>query len=964
MTTLPCPPQLWPRFSALLDEVLDLPERDHAGWLSGLDEADAPLRPWLRRALEEAGAGAATSSGFFELRENLIPLESILRPGDVIGPFRLEALIGEGGMGQVWRAGRPGDDGPQRQVALKLPHSDWLGGLFKARFRRERDVLARLSHPNIAQLYDAGVSAEGIPYLALELVQGATLLEHCRATQATLEQRLELIAQMLGALSYAHERLIVHRDIKPSNILVTADCQVKLLDFGIAKLLREENATDQKLTQGAPLATPRYGAPEQFNGGTVTVAADVFSTGVVLFELLTGELPFETIPRDQEAPPAPLASRRAQPERIACPDRRLRRALAGDLDAIIAKALALNPEHRYRSAEAFRRDVQRWLGGQPVAARRVGWATLSLKFARRNKVGVALAAVLGLALAGGTAGIAWQARVAAREATRAEQEAARAGHEAARAGHEAARANAVKNYLIGLFEQGDPNKGVKPSETMTVKELLDRGTEQIDAALAGQPETEIELLDTLGQIYTSLEDPGRAAQTDTRRVQLARTLYGADDPRVVGVTLDLAESQTFFVDTAGARALLASIRQSVFTHYAADSLERARWLTDWAETLRTIYGPPDEALADASQAVMIFRSHFPQNDHYSDALDALAGLQYDTEQYDAAWTTFQEIQKMLAAHGDTAGIDELEYLAGAGATLRHLRRPDEADKTLTQLQALAEHLVGRQSVYYISGLMTKAEMLNDLGRRDQAIALFTEGAEIASGRGATAGWVTTLRSRYGKVLATDGDAAAAIPLLENALREAQSHAKDVPALPFAKGALGDAYDQVGNIGKARALLLAARNEWMQYGLPHSNQMLNARARWAQFLLDHGDVAGAAMEYAAIPPATIVPGPAAALAQAGLARIALLRGDVAGADAASDDALRRLDQIKIQYDIRVRADLWLTRAECLNAMGRKDAASALLQQASQLLAKSDAPQSARLARAQALTRSVGRGIENK
>jgi hypothetical protein len=584
-----------------------------------------------------------------------------------------------------------------------------------------------------------------------------------------------------------------------------------------------------------------------------------------------------------------------------------------------------------------------------VAARRVGWASLSLKFARRNKVGVALAAVLALALAGGTAGIAWQGRVAAREAARAEQEAARAGREAA-------RANAVKNYLIGLFEQGDPRGGGKPSETITVRELLDHGTDQIDTALAGQPETAMELLDALGHIYDALEDPSRATQVESRRLQLARSLYGDDDPRVVNGTIDLAESRSEFLDRSGAQALLQSIRQSVFTHYGADSLERARWLTGWADSLRTTDGGGKEALADARQAVAIFQAHFPTNDDYMSALFELADFQADADQYEASLATLRQRQKMLAAQGSNDAIHKLEYMTAAGNTLRHLGRYDEAKKLLAENQVLAEQVVGRQGSYYLSGLRTTALIANDLGKRAEAMALFSQGMAIATGRGATTGGVNSLRRAYGRVLVADDDTVAAIPLLEETLRQTQLHPRDESDLPLNQGYLGDAYDQAGRAAEARPLLQAARDYWVRYGVPTGTFTLGGRERWARFLLDHGDPEAARAECNEI--LRVAAGAAlaqAALAQADLARLALVRGNNAGAEQFSAQAMQTIDAVTLGYDVRARTDVWLTRAESLLANGKKPEAAELGARALAAAQESDAPGSARLARAMEIVR---------
>jgi len=404
VSSLPCPAQRWERFSELLDSAMDLPEPTRGNWLDALAGEDAELRPWLARVLGCA-AEARTGSFLDRPRQPNVEAEGFLA-GDQVGPYQLESLLGEGGMGQVWRASRL-DDGPRREVALKLPQPALLGPTFRAQFRREQDVLAALSHAHIAQLYDAGISAEGHPYLALELVEGRPITEYCVAARATLDQRLELMGQVLAALSYAHGRLIVHRDIKPTNVLVTLEGGVKLLGFGIAKLLRAEDGGDVMLTQPASmLATPGYSAPEQIAGGMVTVAADVFSAGILLFELLTGHRPFNRVPADPAAEAAPFASQRADAGVAGCPEgARLKRLLRGDLDAVIARALALDPRDRYASAEAFAADLRCCHDGKPVSARRIGWPVVAAKFVRRNKIGVGLASVLVVAIAAGIGGV-------------------------------------------------------------------------------------------------------------------------------------------------------------------------------------------------------------------------------------------------------------------------------------------------------------------------------------------------------------------------------------------------------------------------------------------------------------------------------------------------------------------------------------------------------------------------------
>ena len=936
MSSLPCPPQHWPRFSVLLDAAMEVPELARVEWLEGLGGPDAEFRPWLARVL--GGAAASRTGSFLDGPVSAALADDGFQAGDTVGPYRLEALLGEGGMGQVWRASRQ-DDGPKREVALKLPHAELLAGPFRQRFRRERDVLAALSHPHIAQLYDAGMSAEGHPYLALELVRGQRITDHCRASETSLDRRVELVRQVLDALSYAHRRLIVHRDIKPSNVLVTPEGDAKLLDFGIAKLLRPTETADLLLTQpAAHLATPGYGAPEQFDGGAITVATDLFSVGVLLFELCTGHRPFGRTPTGPDAAAAPLASQRADAAAAGSPEgARLARLLRGDLDAVIANALAPNPAERYASADAFARDLRRWREGLPVSARRIAWPARAAKFVRRNRVGVALAGVLAMAMVGGTGGVLWQAKRAEREAT---------------------RANAIKDFLIGLFEKGDPHGGGKPSLSMTAKELLDSGADDADAAFAAQPATEIELLETLGNIYDALNDSVRAEHVWSRRLDLARKLYGVADPRVVDGTIQLVYSETEFMDEDAALKLLDSVREPIFTRYGAESLQRAQWLMGRANALRITHGARQEALNDAMQAAAILAKNFPDRTDYADSVAAIADYEYDGQQYSAALAATEKVRAIEIAHHNFDTMDDIEYHASAALNLERLGRFAEAEDVYVQDEQLAEHKLGRDSLWYLHALTGRAIMTHLHGDRAGALSLFQEAMAISGDRSASTGTPTSLRRAYGAALAHEGRAQLAIPVLEAALDATKLHPRDEPNLRRAEGFLGDAYDQVGRTAEARTLLQAARDEWVRYGPPSGAQTLEGRERWARFLLDHGETEAAAAEYRAIlEQSQGMPLPAAAMAAAGIARIALAAGAQAEADKQSAQAVRILEAATLEYDVRARVDVWLVRAECLLAGGQKAEALDWAKKAVAAAEQYDAPESPQLARARVVLQKV-------
>jgi Protein kinase domain len=378
--------------SRLLDEALDLEPAQAEAWLAALPEAHRHLLPQLREMLaEHLSPGHARFMSDGPKLEGSTVDETVARPDDLVGPYRLIREIGRGGMGAVWLAERA-DSSLKRHVAVKLPRLAWGAGLAE-RMARERDIGALLEHPNIARLYDAGVDASGRPYLALQYIDGQPLDAWCQAKALGVPERLLLFLQVARAVAYAHGRLVVHRDLKPSNVLVTADGQAHLLDFGIAKLLHEAAPGDMELTreQGRVL-TPHYASPEQIQGERITVASDVYSLGALLYELLTGQLPFRaSSPAALEAAvlegEPPLASSRAQ-------DKATARALRGEIDAIVGKALKRVPAQRYASVDALVQDIERHLKGDTVLARPDSALYRLRKAMRRHWVSVSAAAAV------------------------------------------------------------------------------------------------------------------------------------------------------------------------------------------------------------------------------------------------------------------------------------------------------------------------------------------------------------------------------------------------------------------------------------------------------------------------------------------------------------------------------------------------------------------------------------------
>jgi serine/threonine protein kinase/tetratricopeptide (TPR) repeat protein len=502
----PVDPARWRELSPYLDEALDIPPDARASWLDSLSARDAHLAADLQALLEEHAAadeqkflaGAVTTPLHSGRASSLV--------GQVVGAYRLVSLIGQGGMGTVWLAERC-DGRFEGKAAVKLLNIALMGRAVEGRFRREGHILARVTHPHIAHLIDAGVTETGQPYLVLEHVEGQHIDRYCAEHALPLPARIRLFLQVLDAVSHAHANLIVHRDIKPPNVLVGGDGQVKLLDFGIAKLLEGESgeaAGTSALTREAGAAlTPEFAAPEQLLHGQVTTATDVHALGVVLHILLAGRHPAAAAlgspaaliraivenepPRMSDRvfePPGDLAAQALHAERCGTTPARLRRVLRGDLDTIVAATLKKNPTERYASVSALADDLRRYLRGEPIGARPDSLSYRVAKFVQRHSRGIGAAAAVVVLLA---AVVGFYTTRLAIERDRAQRQ--------------AARASKVSDALTGLLMSADPISNRASYAGLTVRGLLDAGVGRVQQQLEGEPEAQADILTVLGGVY-------------------------------------------------------------------------------------------------------------------------------------------------------------------------------------------------------------------------------------------------------------------------------------------------------------------------------------------------------------------------------------------------------------------------------------------------------------------------------
>lgn len=545
--------------SNLLDACTELPETQRKAWLDGLTGEAARLLPALERMLLRHETGDLDE--FLEIppqfaEPEIGALPDGFKADQLIGPYHLLRPIGRGGMGEVWLATRS-DGQLKRGVALKLPLLNVRRGVLVQRFERERDILSALIHPNIARLYDAGVADDAQPYMALEYVEGKVITEAANDRVLDAVERVRLLRQVMGAVQYAHANLVVHRDLKPGNVLVTADGQAKLLDFGIAKLVDDETGThgDSELTRLSGRAlTLRYAAPELISGGAVSTAVDIWALGVLLYELLTGRRPFGSDTDDGNSIEKQILNRDPAPPSHARTGAiaKVSRSLASDLDTITLKALKKHPTERYATVGAFADDLDRWLRGEPVLAQPDSDWYRARRFVGRHKIAVSAAVLASTALITVTS-VAVVLGLQARE--------------------ESARAVTARDFIINIFRRTDPN--LSKGQEVGAKQLLIQGSKAVLESMDGQPMLQAELLRSIGfALYDMFDLPA----TDKVFAQAAQRFQQVDKPpEAAALTMDRAALRLAASWEVSVASDLLSQAAAMYPSHASDDEFMARY---------------------------------------------------------------------------------------------------------------------------------------------------------------------------------------------------------------------------------------------------------------------------------------------------------------------------------------------------------------------------------------------------
>lgn len=915
---LPCPQHLWPAFSALLDTALELDVPQRADWLRALPPQHAELKPWLTRVLQAEGLIATQDY----LQGPTLPATADdFAPGQRIGPWQLIKPLGSGGMGAVW-LGRRADGAYEREVALKLPHAHLIAGALKGRFARERSVLAALDHPNIARFYDAGLADVGSehpgqPWLALEYVEGAAITAHCEAQKLDVPQRIALIQQVASAVQAAHARLIVHRDLKPANVLVTPAGQVKLLDFGIAKLLYDE-ADGTALTQATGrAATPDYAAPEQLDGGAITVATDGYALGVMAYELLAGVKPFATRSKlgallDARGD-APLASSRAP--------RAIQPALRGDLDAILAKAMAADPAHRYASMEGFASDLARHSAHLPIHARRITRRQRAIKFIRRHRAPLGFAALLLLVLAGGVSGVLWQAQ---------------------RANEQARRAEAVKGFLVEVFKASDPRiASDTPRGQITARALLDASVPKIEARFADDVSVQIELLRTVADLYRELGEPERYQTLQARQLALVQTHYGRHHPNVLDAAVEAGGQACAAADPAACASAQAAADALLRAADDRDPERRALWWIN--EGLRLQADSSGLAAAEDAfrEAVSLLAREAPQSRAHVTALLELAGFEQHQQRPAESIATSRRAIALAEALPDRNDAEMQTLWGNLGVAHQQGGQFAEAGAAFAKSADYSERTKGSDAAESWSSRGQAARTLHLGGQREAAWREYARLVPQLDPARPLDRDLATLRLNHADRLSAEGRAAEAVPRLEAvAAFFAQQQAFDFQHR-LARRFLGEALARDGQHERAGRELKAARDAYLAHDDAGKQPVLAARESYGRWLLETGSIDAARAEFTAV--VTVAEGrPLAhiALAQGGLARVALAQRDAASAERESAAALALWQRVEGFHDVRMGPYLQRIRADVLAARGEIAAAQQLEDEAAAASARYD------------------------
>lgn len=707
-------PDEWEKIQRAFTHAIDLDAKEREAYLVRLGRDDPKLHDRLLRMLaEDDSPDDSLADPVAAEAASMIRQAPDAWVGRRFGNYEFVRRIAVGGMSAVY-LGQRIDEQYQQDVAIKIVAGSFETDALHARFRTERQILANLKHPFIAQLHDGGTTEDGTPYLVMEYVDGVPIDVYCDEHTLSIDERLGLFGKVCKAVAFAHRNLIVHRDIKPSNILVTDDGTPKLLDFGIAKPLDKAQLSQTIAMTRADVRamTPEFASPEQVRGEPITTATDVYSLGVLLYKILSGRMPYLTessnvaavakaICDTQPSRPSTVITLPSEDEdtspRIVAMRRtslgKLRKLLAGDLDNIVMMALQKEPERRYATVNALIDDIEHYRAEEPVSARADSLSYRLTKFLRRNRLAAGAAAVVALFAMGAGVWHTWQVTV---ERDRAEAQ--------------ARKAEQAVEFISGVFRSASPfyAKG----EDLTVRDVLQRGVEDIETTLAGQPEIRADLLLRLGTIHQDLGQYPEAAELATRSLALREQLYGANDTRLVQPLLGLAAAVLESGDDAQAmqltdRALALALAGDPENPALDADVYRLR------ANIHDAQGNHEAAVADNRQAIAELESiGITNSPTFALLQNNLASSLLGLQDYDAALEpATRSYELKLALHG-RLHPDVATSLTNLAYIHRSAGRLDESERLFRQSLEVREQVFGRDHPDYAIGQNQLAEVLS------------------------------------------------------------------------------------------------------------------------------------------------------------------------------------------------------------------------------------------------------------
>lgn len=828
----------WQQVDRLFDQALDLSPEEQRQLLDRECQNDLDLR----RSVEKLLRADSRADDFLETPAAVASAD---RAGERIGAYLLVEKLGEGGMSEVYLAQR--HDGAYRsRVAIKLVRSGLERKVIFDRFVAERQILARLQHPRIATLLDGGATDDGQPYLVMEHVEGEPITDYCENRKLGIRARLELFAKTCEAVDYAHRNLLVHRDIKPANILVTVDGEPKLLDFGIAKLLQTtDDPSDNGTATAASFLTPKYASPEQVRGDTVTTATDTYSLGVLLYELLTGELPYQDVSSRHRLEQAILSQSPRPPRPVARDAPELgRRSIAKDLDHIVLEALRKEPERRYRSVADLAADVRRFLARRPITARPDTWTYRLRKFSERHRLATTVAslAILGAVLF--TVALAVQTSRLATQRDRARTEADKTA--------------AALDFITALFDTAGPS-----AERLTVREVLDRGAERVESELADQPELQSILLKKIVEIYFHISEFERAKPLLEKNLEIRRRVHGGEDIRVAEALGDLAEWYSMNGDLensskyhhealARARRVLPEDDDRIVSylhglgmvqgrqgdHEEAERLHREALRLEIAINGESspdvawshiFLGSTLNIIGDFEGAIAEFRAADPgiraiqgdQGMFVAQNLTNLSNVLANAERYDEALEAALEAQEIQEAIFEESNVERGFTWKALGRALHGTGDLESADAAYERAVEIIERNLGRQHYGVGITLHQWATVYKDQDRSEESERLYLEAIEILeTAYGPGGQQLAPALAHYGDLLIQQGRSDLAEPVLVRAV----GLIKDLEPIHRAwpRALLGECLVARGQGEQGRQLLTDSRAAFLEV-LPETDE---------------------------------------------------------------------------------------------------------------------------------------------